>query len=376
MSAADVQITGTSGLTRAVAEVPPNPANTLPLNGTTYDVGISGMTQSGNVIAQVLAGGIQDPAGNNNTASNTSTVAYNKDDFTSFEVNTTADTDDGACTAVGTGNGCTLREAINAANADFGAETITFAPALTSGGPATISLLSALADITTDMTIQGPGANLLTVERNAAAVTKFRIFTTNSAAVTISGLTISKGFTADGAGAGLPGDDGGGVLNSGTLNLTNVAVSGNKTGAGNTTGAGGKGGGIFNTGTLVLTSSTVSGNTTGNGGAAGAWAAMAAASETQGRLTVNNSTISGNNTGTGGVGGNGGRGGGIFNTATLTVTSGTITLNHANGTAASGGGIHVQGGTVTHQEHDCRRRQHCARPGRTSTARSTQKAST
>src|SRR6185369_10203555 len=43
-----------------------------------------------------------------------------------YTVNTTADTDDGACTATGTGNGCTLREAINAANANAGKDTILF----------------------------------------------------------------------------------------------------------------------------------------------------------------------------------------------------------------------------------------------------------
>ncbi len=43
---------------------------------------------------------------------------------TSFVVNSLADTNDGACTA--TPNGCTLREAINAANAVTGAATITF----------------------------------------------------------------------------------------------------------------------------------------------------------------------------------------------------------------------------------------------------------
>jgi CSLREA domain-containing protein len=85
-----------------------------------------------------------------------------------FEVNSIADTDDGLCRAPGTGNGCTLREAINAANTDVGAEVITFAPALTSAGPATITLLSALAALSSDVTIAGPGANLLTVGRTTA----------------------------------------------------------------------------------------------------------------------------------------------------------------------------------------------------------------
>ncbi|HMT09232.1 MAG TPA: Calx-beta domain-containing protein, partial [Pyrinomonadaceae bacterium] len=41
-------------------------------------------------------------------------------------VNSTADTDDGFCLALGEGNGCTLREAINAANANSDATTINF----------------------------------------------------------------------------------------------------------------------------------------------------------------------------------------------------------------------------------------------------------
>ena len=65
-------------------------------------------------------------------------------------------------------------------------------------GPYTISLLTALPDITTDMTIQGPAANVLTVERNSGAATRFRIFTITSGTVAISGMTITKGLTADG----------------------------------------------------------------------------------------------------------------------------------------------------------------------------------
>lgn len=42
-----------------------------------------------------------------------------------YTVNSTADTDDGSCTAAL--NGCTLREAINAANGSAGLDTIDFA---------------------------------------------------------------------------------------------------------------------------------------------------------------------------------------------------------------------------------------------------------
>src|SRR5882724_11864086 len=93
---------------------------------------------------------------------------------TIFTVNSTGDGADsnlfdGVCND-GTG-ACTLRAAIQQANADAGAELITFAPTLTSGGPATIALLSVLPDLSSDMTISGPGANLLTVQRSTAGGT-------------------------------------------------------------------------------------------------------------------------------------------------------------------------------------------------------------
>ena len=112
-----------------------------------------------------------------------------------FQVTSTADSTDGTCTADGTGNGCTLREAITAANSEVGGELITFAPGLTSGGAATITLLTALPNLETDLIIAGPGANLLTVQRsNAGGTPSFTIFYVSlDKNVSISGLTISNG---------------------------------------------------------------------------------------------------------------------------------------------------------------------------------------
>ena len=54
--------------------------------------------------------------------------------------------------------------------------------------PATITLTSGDLEITNDMTITGPGADMMTVERSTAAGTpEFRIFTISSGTVTISG---------------------------------------------------------------------------------------------------------------------------------------------------------------------------------------------
>src|SRR5207302_8913742 len=137
-----------------------NVSEIAPTDGTHFNVGIEGMTQSGTVIADIPAGAAHDSAGNNNTIGTFTdhTVTFNIDNFTTFEVNTTADTDDGQCAPIGTGNGCTLREAILAANADAGAETITFnSTVFASPGPYTISLTGALPNISGDVIINGPG---------------------------------------------------------------------------------------------------------------------------------------------------------------------------------------------------------------------------
>jgi len=68
-----------------------------------------------------------------------------------YVVNTTADTDDGNCTA--SAGGCTLREAINAANAHAGGDTIGFA--IPGAAVRVIAPTSALPAITEAVTING-----------------------------------------------------------------------------------------------------------------------------------------------------------------------------------------------------------------------------
>src|SRR6185369_12231785 len=144
-----------------------------------------------------------------------------------------------------------------------------------------------------------PGANLLTVGRGGAAETHFfRIFEIAHATITvnISGITIFNGHTEfDTPGGGV----GGGILNmmAATLNLKDVTVNGNQTGAGGHS-SGGSGGGIFNEGTLTIVNSTISDNQTGKDGDGGGI-------YNGSTLTLINSTISGNQTGPGGGGGGG-----------------------------------------------------------------------
>ena len=87
-------------------------------------------------------------------------------------VNSTADTDNGVCEPTGTGDGCTLREAINAANASAGVmETIDFN--IPGAGPHTITPTSPLPVITDPVTIDGytqPGASANTLATGSDAV--------------------------------------------------------------------------------------------------------------------------------------------------------------------------------------------------------------
>ena len=224
-----------------------------------------------------------------------------------FIVNTSADTNDGSCDLLGQGIGnkdCTLREAINAANALAGDDTITFSVS----GP--IILTSTLPNITAAggaLTMDGTGQNL-TISGNSLVQVAL---VDAGALLTLKHLTIANGNA---------GSDGGGINNSGTLTVTNSAFSGNS--------AGTHGGGINNSGTLTVTYTTFSGNSATSGFGGGII--------NGGTATITNSTFSGNSA-TGGLGGGINNGGG-----TLTITNSTF-----SGNSASTGGVIYNSGTVT-----------------------------
>jgi hypothetical protein len=166
-------------------------------------------------------------------------------------------------TNLGDSDAGSLRQAILDANARSGDDTIRFEVT------GTINLAGALPDLSTNIDIQGPGANLLTVRRDTGG--SYGIFTVASGAtVAFSGLTISNGLAS-----------GGGIYNAGTLTVSGCTLSGNSTGPDD----GGSGGGIFNAGTATVTASTFSGNYADwSGGAL----------YNTGTLALNNSTVSGN----------------------------------------------------------------------------------
>ncbi len=179
-------------------------------------------------------------------------------------------------------------------------------------------VLASTIDITTSLTIDGPGASGLAVSGNDAS----RVFVIDSGVTaTISGLTIEDGSVSDANG-------GGGIENLGTLTVADSVLSANSVGTGTS------GGAIANNGgTLVISDSTMSGNSAGidggaieNGGGAGGGV---------GTVTISDSTVSDNTAS--------GNGGGIENGGTLTVSDSTISGNSDTG---GGGAIFTIGGTV------------------------------
>jgi hypothetical protein len=207
--------------------------------------------------------------------------------------------------------------------------------AIAFGVTGTIKLVAALPDLTQNISIAGPGADLLTVSGNHVS----RVFNIAAGAdVAISGLTIADG-TAPAANGG-----GGGIYNAGTLAVTDSTLSDNTTFSG---------GGIDNLGTLTVTGSTISGNVASAGGAiaSGRGTVVIMSStlsgnflfdlgysfgggiDNSGMMMVVNSTVSGNF---------GNTGGGIFNGGTLTVSNSTLSGN----LAVFGGGIGNLGTTT------------------------------
>jgi len=221
-----------------------------------------------------------------------------------FTVTKTADTADGVCNA-----DCSLREAIIAANATAGPDVIVVPPGTyvrTIAGTAEELAADGDLDITDDVDIIGSGAFSTIIEGNDTASGE-RVFDVQPGAVlTMSGVTISRGFASTG------GNDGGGISADGTLVLRNAIVTGNH--------ADDFGGGIDNDsdGISLLQNSLVVGNDVDDeGGGLGL----------DGPMTISNVTVGGNSADT--------EGGGVSSFAENTFTNVTIS---GNTTLGPGGG--------------------------------------
>ncbi len=241
-----------------------------------------------------------------------------------FTVTTLADNESDGCGI----NQCTLREAIDDANGNLVSDTINFQAGLTG----TITLTMGQLVISSNMTINGPGARLISVNGNDA--TRVFLIATpilgGDFTADISGLTITNGAAFPVG--GLAGD-GGGILNGAllgilsgksTLNLTEVAILDNE--------ATSLGGGIATRlgAETNITRSLIAGNTAnalplptsdvGGGGVSNAALST---------MTITNTTIT-NNTSLA-------AGGGILNAAGIVnLTNNTISHNKS---VLLGGGV-------------------------------------
>ncbi len=213
------------------------------------------------------------------------------------------------------GQQCSLRAAIQEANATAAADTIIL--------PAGLYPLNVLGanedaaatgdlDITEPLTLQGAGAGSTSIIGSRSLASGYDRVLDIYAEATISDVTIRHGRAIYG----------GGVKSIATVTLTNVVVAEND--------AHTDSGGIFNGGSMTLANSQVISNT--------------AASKVGGiynahHLTLVNSVVSGNSTATG-------EAGGLYNltfTSIMTLTNSTVSENMAE----RGGGLFNNGGWVT-----------------------------
>lgn len=211
------------------------------------------------------------------------------------------------------GSAGSLRKAIADANLTPAPDTIVFKP--TAFG--TITLGGTDLDITTPLTIKGPGAGKVIINGNNVSGI-FNIDDGNGAKdtpVTISGLALVNGNASDG----------GAIKSFESLTVVNSIISGNT--------ASNDGGGIYvqTNGKFTMTATTVTGNTAKDGG--GLYLEVA------GGISITNSTISGNTA-------TSGKGGGAYIstnvstnlTAKFLIKDTTIVGNRATG---NGGGLYL-----------------------------------
>jgi hypothetical protein len=209
-----------------------------------------------------------------------------------------------------------LRYEIAAANPG---DTINFAPTLDGH---TIWLYSGNElDINKNLTIQGPGAGLLTISANTNT-TSSRIFEVDHGdMVTLSGMTLEGGggFANNVSQGRLNDGFGGAILNLGTLTISRCTLSNNSAAQPPDSSTYGwppsEGGAIYNNGVLTVNGCTLVNNSADYGGGI--------SNEYFGTVTVNGCTFTGNTAF--------GAGGGIYNANSLTVLDSVFGGNIVSG---------------------------------------------
>jgi CSLREA domain-containing protein len=241
-------------------------------------------------------------------------------------VNSTADLPATPCDAT-----CTLRDAIEEANADADVDVIAFAPAVTGE----ITLIEGEIPIDAGIDIQGPGSGALRISGDAngndlADAPDSRIFYVNvmnggveGDPVSISGLTLQEGYVG---GAG-------GAITSyyADLGISNVVLRDNY--------AAGNGGALYSEGRLTIAESAFRDNTADGTGGGAIYADHESMSAENGDIAITDSTFEGNAASAA----TGGRGGAIYfdqYSDEVTISRSTFNDNSATGDA---GAINVYG---------------------------------
>jgi hypothetical protein len=302
------------------------------------------------------------------------------DAATTFTVDNTNDTTTAGACDPGVADDCSLRQAINDANSNPGADVVSFSGL--SGN--LITLTHGQINVTDDIDIQGPGAGALTISGDANSNGQHdlaqygdpdvahggdsRIFQfgtssgTTAAGVTasVSGLTLSggtSGVTAKYVSFPAPhdkytGNNGGAIISFvSNLTLSGVTMTDNQSSDYGGAIATQTAGTSPTTNSLTITDSDLSGNESYAGGGAvdsGSGSAI-------GSLTLSDSEVTGNQTlGMGFKYDRKGQGGAILaqGLAEATITGSTIsnndaTDNNAGGKLAAGGGVYLKGDNST-----------------------------
>ena len=193
-----------------------------------------------------------------------------------FTVTTTVDEDDGTIDP-GMGEGTSLREAINAANAGADDDTIEFEASL-AGAVLEITMFDDGVDVgefgptallaSTRFSIVAPaeGANMR-IRRTGGS--EFRLLhVTPTGNLSMERVNLEEGLARGGTGAD---GKGGGIYNEGEVTLVACTVSGNAAvgGDGGSGGGDGLGGGIYSEGRLTVSFCALTGNTATGGGSDG-----------------------------------------------------------------------------------------------------------
>ncbi len=268
------------------------------------------------------------------------------------------------------GVGCTLREAIAAANSDAagggcaagsGVDRVVFDPAIL---PGTVTLNGSEIAITSSLTISGPGRDQLTVSGGSQS----RIFfiddaTTNTSSVTVEAITLRNGragyynasgmYFVYGAGGALRNHEeltirnsliagngsygrGGALLSSGPLHIETTSFQSNNAFRGD---AGFSGGAIYSRGDLSIIDSTFTNNQSSAAGGA-----IVASGES---ATVANSTFN-DNTASNSDGAVSGGAIAFYGDGSFSLDNSTVSDNSLSSTIREyGGGVAVSNGTLT-----------------------------